>query len=85
MNIEWVGYTGVVALALAWIPQTRQTISMGKCEVALGFLLLGSLGSGSLMIYAMLRGDTVFSILNGITTLGGLVNLFYKFFPRVIT
>jgi len=82
MNIEWIGYTGVVALALAWIPQSRQTIRMGRCEVALGFLLLVSLGSGSLMMYAILKDDAVFSILNGLTTLGGLVNLFYKLFPR---
>ena len=51
--------------------------------VALGFLLLGALGSGSLMCYALLHDDIVFSILNGLTTLGSLINLYYKLFPRI--
>ena len=85
MTMEWIGYAGVVALTLAWVPQSRETIRAGRCDVALGFLLLGALGSGSLMCYALLRHDMVFSILNGLTTLGSLLNLYYKLFPRSLT
>ena len=82
MTTEWIGYAGVIALVLAWVPQSMETIRAGRCDVALGFLLLGALGSASLMCYALLRGDMVFSILNGLTTIGSLINLYYKLFPR---
>ncbi|MBM2845679.1 MAG: rane protein [Bacteroidetes bacterium] len=83
MTTEWIGYAGVIALALAWMPQSMETIRAGRCDVTLGFLLLGALGSGSLMCYALLRDDMVFSILNALTTLGSLINLYYKLFPRI--
>ena len=46
------------------------------------FLILGSLGNLCLVVYALSIGDTVFSILNALTTIGSLFNLYYKFFPR---
>lgn len=46
------------------------------------FLLLAALGSFSLMTYALLQGDVVFSIVNGLTTVGAVINTFYKLFPR---
>lgn len=49
------------------------------------FLILGTLGNISLMIYAISIGDTVFSVLNAITTFGSLFNLFYKLFPRTLS
>lgn len=77
----WIGYVGLVLLAVCWIPQSWETIKRGRCEVNLLFLILSSLGSISLMIYAITIGDTVFSLLNAITTVGALINLFYKIFP----
>jgi lipid-A-disaccharide synthase-like uncharacterized protein len=81
--IEWIGYVGVIAFALAWIPQSLDTIRAGRCDVNVTFLLLAALGSFALMAYSFLRHDTVFGIVNAMTTMGALVNLFYKFFPRV--
>lgn len=80
--MEWIGFVGVIAFALAWIPQSIDTIKTGRCEVNMLFLLLAALGSFSLMTYALLQGDVVFSIVNGLTTVGAVINTFYKLFPR---
>ncbi len=80
--MEWIGYVGMAAFVLAWIPQTYDTIKAGRCEVNLTFLLLATLGSFSLTAYAVLRSDIVFSLVNAVTTLGALVNAFYKLHPR---
>lgn len=80
--MEWIGYVGIIAFALAWIPQSIDTIKAGHCDVNLTFLLLAGLGSFSLMLYAFLRNDFVFSGVNALTTVGALVNIFYKFLPR---
>ena len=80
--MEWIGYVGVGAFALAWIPQCWDTAKAGRCPVNLGFLLLASLGSFSLAVYAFWRRDVVFSYINTLTTLGALVNVFYRLFPR---
>lgn len=29
MTTEWIGYAGVIALALAWVPQSMETIRAG--------------------------------------------------------
>lgn len=80
--MEWIGYLGVAAFALAWIPQCMDTVKAGKCPVNLSFLLLAALGSALLMLYAFLRDDMVFSILNAITTVGALINVLYRIHPR---
>lgn len=80
--MQWIGYLGLAALALCWIPQSIETIRLGRCPVNLTFLILTSLGSFSLAIYAVNFGDPVFTILNTLTTLGALLNIFYKVFPR---
>ena len=80
--MEWIGYVGVIAFALAWIPQSIDTIKAGHCDVNMTFLLLAALGSFSLMVYAFVREDLVFSGVNALTTIGAIVNIFYKFFPR---
>ncbi len=82
MDLQWTGYVGLVALALCWIPQSLETIRLGYCPVNLTFLLLSAVGSLSLAIYAMSLGDPVFSILNVLTTIGALLNLYYKLLPR---
>lgn len=82
MNAQWVGYVGLGAFALAWIPQSLETARAGHCGANAAFLGLAALGSFSLMAYALLQGDIVFSAVNALTTLGALVNLYYKLRPR---
>lgn len=80
--MQWIGYVGVIAFALAWIPQSIDTIRAGHCTVNGVFLALAAIGSASLMTYAFLMGDLVFSVVNALTTVGALVNIWYKLFPR---
>jgi lipid-A-disaccharide synthase-like uncharacterized protein len=80
--MELIGYIGLTALALCWIPQSIDTLRHGRCEVNLSFLVLSMVGSLSLAIYAVLRSDPVFIIVNTLTTAGALLNLFYKLRPR---
>jgi lipid-A-disaccharide synthase-like uncharacterized protein len=80
--MQWIGYVGLTALALCWIPQSVETIRLGRCPVNLTFLVLSSIGSFTLAIYALSLGDPVFTILNTLTTLGAIINTFYKIFPR---
>jgi lipid-A-disaccharide synthase-like uncharacterized protein len=78
----WAGYVGLAAFALAWVPQSWETIAAGRCEVNRGFLVLAAIGSLSLTIYALQRGDPVFSLLNALTTAGALINLAYSLNPQ---
>ncbi|MBI3565011.1 MAG: lipid-A-disaccharide synthase N-terminal domain-containing protein [Elusimicrobia bacterium] len=82
MSTQIVGYVGLVAFALAWIPQSWETVSAGRCDLNPVFLGLSALGSAALTTYAALRGDVVFGTLNAMTTLGALVNAWYRVFPR---
>ena len=78
----WIGYVGLTALVLCWIPQSIDTIKQGRCPVNVTFLVLSALGSLSLAIYALSLGNMIFTILNCLTTLGAAINIFYKMFPR---
>jgi MtN3 and saliva related transmembrane protein len=78
----WIGYVGLTALVMCWIPQSIDTIKRGDCPVNMAFLLLSALGSLSLAFYALSLGNMVFTILNFLTTLGSAVNMYYKIFPR---
>lgn len=78
----WIGYVGLTALVLCWIPQSIDTVKQGRCPVNMAFLVLSALGSLSLAFYALSLGNTVFTILNCLTTLGTAINIFYKVFPR---
>jgi lipid-A-disaccharide synthase-like uncharacterized protein len=80
--MEIIGYIGLTALALCWIPQSIETVRIGRCDVNLSFLILSALGSFSLAVYAGWRADTVFIIVNTLTTAGAALNLFYKLRPR---
>ena len=79
---QWIGYIGLVAFALAWIPQCWETIREGRCGANRSFLSLSALGSLSLACYALQRGDAVFSSLNALTTVGAAVNIWFSVFPR---
>lgn len=76
--MEYIGVTGLLALAIGWIPQTVQTIKEKNCSINLFFLILNLIGSISLTIYAVSLHDSVFTILNSMTSLGALINLYYK-------
>ena len=78
----WLGYVGLMALVLCWIPQTIDTLKQGQCSVNLGFLLLSAVGSLCLAFYALSLGNLVFTTLNILTTLGTAVNIYYKLSPR---
>lgn len=80
--MQWIGYIGLTSLALCWIPQSLETIRQGRCTVNTTFLALSALGSFSLALYAISLNDPIFTILNCLTTLGAVINIFYKLFPR---
>ena len=80
--MHWIGYVGLTALVVCWIPQSIDTIKQGTCPVNLAFLLLTAVGSLSLAFYALSLGNPVFTILNCLTTFGTAVNIYYKLFPR---
>lgn len=80
--MSWIGYVGLVALTVSWVPQTLETVRKGFCPVNPAFLALSAVGSSCLAAYAFATGDTVFSILNILTTAGALLNLYYAVFPR---
>lgn len=77
-----VGYVGLVAFALAWLPQSWETVRAGQCGLNPAFLVLSAVGSVALTAYAFLRGDPVFGALNVMTSLGALVNIWYRVRPR---
>lgn len=80
--MQWMGYVGLTALTLCWIPQSIETIKQGRCPVNLTFLILSSVGSFILALYAWGLGNPVFTTLNTLTTLSAALNIFYKVFPR---
>ena len=82
MFMQWCSYVGLAAFSVAWVPQSIDTIKSGRCEVNALFLFLSMTGSLALMLYALMRGDAVFSTVNALTTLGALVNIYYRQFPR---
>lgn len=82
MNYSFLGYLGLFLVAICWLPQTIETIRGGKCGANTLFLLLSAVGSVCLVIYAIGRDDIIFSVLNSLTTLGAVINLYYKLSPR---
>ncbi len=72
------GIIGLTALALGWVPQTLQTIREKECRVNTNFLILNFIGSVSLTVYAVYLGDVIFSVLNSMTSIGAVINIFYK-------
>lgn len=81
-GIELLGWLGFGLLVSAWIPQTIETIRQGYTPVNLGFVILYVSSSLLLTVYSVLTGDTIFTALNGLLTIGSGINLYYKFFPR---
>jgi len=82
MNYSFLGYLGLFLVAICWLPHTLETIRAGKCGANTLFLILSAVGSICLVIYAIGRDDIIFSVLNSLTTMGALINLYYKLSPR---
>ncbi len=82
MTFSYLGYLGLFLIAVCWLPQTIETIRVGKCGVNMLFLVFQVVGSACLVAYAVGRDDLVFSVLNSLTALGAMINLYYKFSPR---
>lgn len=80
--IEVIGYSGLILLLLAWVPQTYETIQVGETPINLGFVLLYMISSIMLSVYAYLKDDSVFLLLNGLLSIGSGINLYYKLWPR---
>ncbi len=78
---EALGLIGLIAIVICWIPQTYESVRRGYTTINLYFLLIYFVGSLSLTIYAF--GDFVFFTLNLLAAIGSLINLYFKFFPRV--
>ncbi len=82
MLIDLIGYIGLAGVVICWVPQSVETVRAGRCPVNLVFLILMVAGSICLTIYAIAKSDVVFSVLNSLTTIGALINLYYKLYPR---
>jgi hypothetical protein len=81
--MEWLGYVGLATLVVSWIPQSIETMKLGKCSVNIGFLILVLVGNVSLAASAFSIHDHVFFLLNSVSTIGVVLNLYYKLFPRI--
>jgi lipid-A-disaccharide synthase-like uncharacterized protein len=79
---DLLGYVGLSAIILCWVPQTIETIKAGRCGVNKGFLVLSLIGNISLTLYALQTNDRIFFALNSLASIGSFVNSYYKFFPR---
>ncbi|HTY00572.1 MAG TPA: lipid-A-disaccharide synthase N-terminal domain-containing protein [Bacteroidota bacterium] len=82
MTFSLFGYLGLSFVVICWLPQTIETLRAGRCGANTLFLILSAIGSICLVVYAVGRNDLVFSLLNSLTAIGALVNLYYKFRPR---
>ncbi|HEY4613287.1 MAG TPA: PQ-loop domain-containing transporter [Bacteroidota bacterium] len=80
--MQWIGYIGLALVVACWIPQSVETVKLGRCPIHLWFLILNVVGSACLTIYAIWVNDVIFAILNGFITCGSTLNLYYKLFPR---
>lgn len=80
--IELLGWLGFGILVAAWIPQTWETIKSGYTNMNVAFILMYFSSSLLLTIYSILTGDTVFTALNGLLTIGSGINMYFKLFPK---
>lgn len=83
-TLDLLGYGGFLFLAICWIPQTIETIKLGRITMEKSFLVLYSLGAGLLMMQAIGLSNLPLILLNSYTTIASLINLYYGIFPRRI-
>ncbi len=82
VDYAWIGIAGLALLVIAWVPETLTTIRERKSPLDLKFSLVYTFGSLGLMIYALLIHDWIFTLLNTLTTLMALLNVYYKINQR---
>ena len=75
MNI--IGILGLVCIIIGWIPELKDIIKNKKESLNLKFSILYISGSLLLIIYSIMLGDIIFSTLNGLAFLMGLIGLIY--------
>ncbi len=70
--LEYIGFVGLILLVVAWIPETIKSLRSGQ-TAKIEFLVLYFIGSILLTVHAIIIGDLVFIILNGLASvLSGL-------------
>lgn len=81
-----LGIVGLVCIAIGWIPQIVEIVKTKKSSLNLGFSLLYTVGSLSLVLYALQIRDWIFTLLNGFALLMSSIGLFYtvryKFYKK---
>ncbi len=80
-----LGYLGLGTLVACWVPQTLETLKEKDCKVNMYFLILYLAGSILLMLYAFYLKDVVFTVLNSMTAVGAVINIYYKVKARRVT
>ncbi|MGV8085823.1 MAG: hypothetical protein ACP5N9_06255 [Candidatus Bilamarchaeum sp.] len=71
------GVLGLALLSLSWLHEAYSTVKAGYAKVPLEFALLYFAASLLLAYHAYTLDDTIFLILNAITTLMALLNILY--------
>lgn len=72
-----LGVIGLICIAVGWIPQIIEIVRTKKSSLNLGFSLLYTIGSLSLVLYALQIKDWIFTALNGFALLMSSIGLFY--------
>lgn len=77
-----IGITGLLFIALSWIPQIIQTIKTKKSGISLKFGLSQFIGGLFIIIYSYLINQILFLILNITVLILVTINLIYAFKER---
>lgn len=72
-----LGIIGLICIAIGWIPQVVEIVKKKKSNLNLSFALLYTIGSLSLVVYALQINDWIFVALNGFALLMSSIGLFY--------
>ncbi len=81
-GFEIFGLLGLILLLSSWLTEAFQTIKSQMSKVPVEFAFLYFIASVCLAYHAFLLNDSIFLILNLITGLIGVLNLYYVFFGK---
>ena len=79
---EVAGIFGLALLSLSWFSELYSTIRSGYAKVPFEFAVLYFMSSLLLAYHAYSLNDTIFIILNLITTVIAMINIFYLMFRK---
>lgn len=84
MNIDVVGYFGIVMMFMCFVPQLYRTIKSGNADgVTLGYLVMGAIGMFSLFFYVLGTSKSLQLMINyAYNCIAFCVVLKYKLWPR---